>query len=98
MGYAYLVPIVDGFREHIEKYYENPIESEKQISKENGDNAYSLVIINLKTLAKIVEEISENKNDIKIIIDKVNFEFIKNILVYFAKKYKFNKNIRIVTG
>lgn len=39
----------------------------------------------------------ENKNDIKIIIDKVNFEFIKNVLSYFAKKYKFNKRIRIVT-
>lgn len=39
----------------------------------------------------------ENKNDIQIAIDKVNFEFIKNILVYFEKKYKFNKSIRIVT-
>lgn len=29
MGYAYLLPIVDGFREHIEKYYKNPIESEQ---------------------------------------------------------------------
>lgn len=98
MGYAYLVPIVDGFRDHIEKYYKNPIESEKQISKENGDNAYSLVIINLKTLAKIVEEIRQNKNDIQIAIDKVNFEFIKNVLSYFVKKYKFNKSIRIVTS
>lgn len=98
MGYAYLIPIVDGFREHIEKYYENPIESEKEISKKIPANTYNLVIINLKTLAKIVEEISENKNDIQIAIDKVNFEFIKNILVYFAKKYKFSKSIRIVTG
>ena len=97
MGYAYLVPIVDGFREHIEKYYENPIESEKEISKKIETDAYNLVVINLKTFAKIVDEIEENKNDIKIIIDKVNFEFIKNILVYFAKKYKFNKSIRIVT-
>ncbi len=40
----------------------------------------------------------ENKNDIQMAIDKVNFKFIKNILVYFAKKYKFNKSIRIVTG
>lgn len=35
MGYAYLVPIVDGFRTHIEKYYNNPIESERQISKKS---------------------------------------------------------------
>lgn len=98
MGYAYLLPIVDGFRTHIEKYYNNPIESEKEISKKIGTDAYNLVVINLKTLAKIVEEISENKNDIKIIIDKVNFEFIKNVLAYFVKKYKFNKSIRIVTG
>lgn len=98
MGYAYLIPIVDGFREHIEKYYENPIESEKEISKKIPANTYNLVIINIKTLAKIVDEISENKNDIKIIIDKVNFEFIKNILVYFVKKYKFNKRIKIVTS
>lgn len=47
-------------------------------------------------LRKIVLK-RENKNDIKIIIDKVNFEFIKNILVYFAKKYKFNKHIKIAT-
>lgn len=98
MGYAYLLPIVDGFRTHIEKYYNNPIESEKEISKKIGTDAYNLVVINLKTLAKIVEEIRENKNDIKIAIDKVNFEFIKNILVYFAKKYKFTKSIRIVTS
>lgn len=98
MGYAYLVSVVDGFREHIDKYYENPIESEIQISNKIGTDAYNLVVINLKTLAKIVEEISENKNDIQIIIDKVNFEFIKNILVYFAKKYKFNKRIKIVTS
>lgn len=97
MGYAYLVPAVDGFREHIDKYYENPIESEKEISKKIPANTYNLVIINLKTLAKIIDEIRENKNDIQILIDKVNFEFIKNILVYFAKKYKFNKSIRIVT-
>lgn len=97
MGYAYLVPAVDGFREHIEKYYENPIESEIQISNKIGTDAYNLVVINLKTLAKIVDEISENKNDIKIIIDKVNFEFIKNVLAYFVKKYKFKKSIRIVT-
>lgn len=57
-----------------------------------------MVVINLKTLAKIVDKIRENKNDIQIAIDKVNFEFIKNILVYFSKKYKFNKSIRIVTG
>jgi hypothetical protein len=49
------------------------------------------------TLRKIVLK-WENKNDIQIAIDKVNFEFIKNILVYFAKKYKFNKSIRIVTS
>lgn len=29
-----------------------------------------------------------NKNDIQIVIDKINFEFIKNVLAYFAKKYK----------
>lgn len=29
MGYAYLVPVVDGFREHIDKFYKNPIESER---------------------------------------------------------------------
>lgn len=97
MGYAYLLPIVDGFRTHIEKYYNNPIESEKEILKKIPANTYNLVIINLKTLAKIIDEIRENKNDIQIAIDKVNFEFIKNILVYFAKKYKFNKSIRIVT-
>ena len=39
----------------------------------------------------------ENKNDIQIAIDKVNFEFIKNVLAYFVKKYKFSKSIRIVT-
>lgn len=50
----------------------------------------------LTILRKIVLK-WENKNDIQIAIDKVNFEFIKNILVYFAKKYKFNKSIRIVT-
>lgn len=98
MGYAYLVPVVDGFRTHIEKYYNNPIESKKEISKKIPVNTYNLVIINLKTLAKIIDEIRENKNDIQIAIDKVNFEFIKNILVYFAKKYKFNKSIRIVTS
>lgn len=98
MGYAYLVPVVDGFHEHIEKYYENPIESERQISNEISENAYNLVIINLKTLAKIVDEIEENKNDIQIAIDKINFEFIKNVLAYFVKKYKFNKRIKIVTS
>ena len=96
MGYAYLVPVVDGFREHIEKYYNNPIESEKQTSKEIGTDTYNLVVINLKTLAKIVDEIEENKNDIYIVIDKINFEFIKSILAYFVKKYKFNKSIKIV--
>lgn len=40
----------------------------------------------LTILRKIVLK-WENKNDIQIAIDKVNFEFIKNILVYFAKKY-----------
>lgn len=98
MGYAYLVPIVDGFRTHIEKYYKNPIESERQISNEIGTDTYNLVVINLKTLAKIVDEISENKNDIQILIDKINFEFIKNVLAYFVKKYKFKKSIRIVTS
>lgn len=96
MGYAYLVPVVDGFREHIEKYYKNPIESEKEISKEIGENTYNLVVINLKTFGKIVDEIKENKNDIYIVIDKINFEFIKSILAYFVKKYKFNKSIKIV--
>lgn len=61
MGYAYLIPIVDGFREHIEKYYENPIESERQISNEIGTDTYNLVVINLKTFAKIVDEIEEIK-------------------------------------
>lgn len=96
MGYAYLVPVVDGFREHISKYYESPIESERQISNKISENAYNLVIINLKTLAKIVDEIEENKNDIHIVIDKINFEFIKSILAYFVKKHKFNKSIKIV--
>lgn len=96
MGYAYLVPVVDGFREHIEKYYKNPIESERHISNKISENAYNLVIINLKTLAKIVDEIVQNKNDIQIVIDKINFEFIKSILAYFVKKYKFNKSIKIV--
>lgn len=98
MGYAYLVPVVDGFREHIEKYYKNPIDSEKQTSKEIGTDTYNLVVINLKTLAKIVDEIRENKNDIQIVIDKINFEFIKSILAYFVKKHKFNKRIKIVTS
>ena len=97
MGYAYLVPIVDGFREHIEKYYKNPIESEKQISKGIPTNTYNLVIINLKTLAKIIDEIEKNKNDIYIVIDKVNYEFIKSVLAYFIKKHKFNKSIKITT-
>lgn len=98
MGYAYLVPVVDGFHEHIEKYYKNPIESEKAISKKVPTNTYNLVVINLKTLAKIVDEIEENKNDIQIAIDKINFEFIKNVLAYFVKKHKFNKRIKIVTS
>lgn len=98
MGYAYLVPVVDGFREHIEKYYNNPIESEKEISKKIPANTYNLVVINLKTLAKIVDEIVQNKNDIQIVCDSVNIEFIKNILTYFVKKYKFNKRIIIVTS
>lgn len=96
MGYAYLVPVVDGFRTHIEKYYKNPIESEQKVSKEIGENAYNLVVINLKTLAKIVDEIVQNKKDIQIVIDKINFEFIKSILAYFVKKHKFNKRIKIV--
>lgn len=98
MGYAYLVPVVDSFHEHISKYYESPIESEKEISKKIPANTYNLVVINLKTLAKIVDEIVQNKNDIQIAIDKINFEFIKNVLSYFVKKYKFNKRIIIVTS
>jgi len=98
MGYAYLVPVVDGFHEHIEKYYNNPIESEKEISKEIGENTYNLVVVNLKTLAKIVNEIEENKKDIYITVNKVNFQFIKNVLAYFVKKHKFNKRIKIVTS
>lgn len=60
-------------------------------------NTYNLVVINLKTLAKIVDEIRKNENDIQIVIDKINFEFIKSILAYFVKKYKFNKSIKITT-
>ncbi len=60
-------------------------------------NTYNLVVINLKTLAKIVDEIRKNENDIQIAIDKINFEFIKSILACFVKKYKFNKSIKITT-
>ncbi len=97
MGYAYLVPVVDGFRKHVDEYYENPIESEQKTSTKIGANTYNLVIINLKTLAKIVDEIEENKNDICIVIDKVNYEFIKSVFAYFVKKYNFNKRIKITT-
>lgn len=97
MGYAYLVPIVDGFREHIEKYYENPIESERQISNEIGTDTYNLVIINLKTLAKIVDEIRENKNDIQIVCDSVNSSFISEIIEHYTEKYSFKHRICLDT-
>jgi hypothetical protein len=51
-----------------------------------------------KEIVNLIDGIEENKNDIQIVIDKINFEFIKSILAYFVKKHKFNKNIRIVTG
>ena len=97
MGYAYLVPAVDGFREHIEKYYENPIESEKQISNEIGTDTYNLVVINLKTLAKIVEEICENKNDIYIVCDGINSSFISEIIEHYVKKCNFKNQIYLNT-
>ncbi len=93
MGYAYLVPVVDGIRTHIEKYYKNPIESEKEISKEIGENAYNLVVINLKTLAKIVDEIRKNENDIYIVCDSVNSSFISEIVEHYAKKCNFQNQI-----
>lgn len=49
-------------------------------------------------IINLIDGIEENKNDIQIVIDKINFEFIKNVLAYFAKKYKFNKNIKIITN
>lgn len=97
MGYAYLVPAVDGFREHIEKYYENPIESERQISNEIGTDTYNLVVINLKTLAKIVDEISENKNDIYIVCDSINSSFISVIIEHYVKKCNFKNQIYLNT-
>lgn len=97
MGYAYLVPAVDGFREHIEKYYKNPIESEKQISNEIGTDTYNLVVINLKTLAKIVEEISENKNDIYIVCDSINSSFISEIIEHYVKKCNFKNQVYLNT-
>ncbi len=39
-------------------------------------------------IINLIDGIEENKNDIQIVIDKINFEFIKNVLAYFAKKYK----------
>lgn len=97
MGYAYLIPIVDGFREHIEKYYENPIESEKEISKKIPANTYNLVIINLKTLAKIIDEIRENKNDIYIVCDSINSSFISVIIEHYVKKCNFKNQIYLNT-
>ena len=97
MGYAYLVPVVDGFREHIDKYYENPIESEIQISNKIGTDAYNLVVINLKTLAKIVDEIRENKNDIYIVCDSINSSFISVIIEHYVKKCNFKNQIYINT-
>lgn len=41
-----------------------------------------------KEIVNLIDGIEENKNDIQIVIDKINFEFIKNVLAYFAKKYK----------
>lgn len=90
MGYAYLIPVVDGFREHVDKYYSNPIKSEKELTKEIGSNAYNLVVINLKTLAKIVDEIRENKNDIYIVCTYINSHFLYQIVDYFYKKYNFD--------
>lgn len=97
MGYAYLIPIVDGFREHIEKYYENPIESERQISNEIGTDTYNLVVINLKTLAKIIDEIRKNKNDIYIVCDSINSSFISEIIEHYAKKCNFKNQIYLNT-
>lgn len=97
MGYAYLVPVVNGFRTHIEKYYKNPIESENQISKEIGANAYNLVVINLKTLAKFVDEIRENKNDIHIVCDSFNYDFLYEIVDYFMTKYDFRHSVILKT-
>lgn len=97
MGYAYLVPVVDSFHEHISKYYESPIESEKEISKKIPANTYNLVVINLKTLAKIVDEIVQNKNDIQIVCDSVNSSFISEIIEYYTEKYSFKHRICLDT-
>lgn len=51
-----------------------------------------------KEIVNLIDGIEENKKDIYITVDKVNFEFIKNVLAYFVKKYKFNKNIKIITN
>lgn len=51
-----------------------------------------------KEIVNLIDKIDENKNDIQIVIDKINFEFIKNVLSYFVKKHKFNKSIKIVTS
>ena len=93
MGYAYLVPVVDGFRTHIEKYYKNPIESEQKISEGIPTNTYNLVIINLKTLARIVNEIRKNENDIYIVCDSVNSNFTSEIIEHYAKKCNFKNQI-----
>lgn len=38
-----------------------------------------------KEIVNLIDGIEENKNDIQIVIDKINFEFIKSILAYFVK-------------
>ncbi len=50
-----------------------------------------------KEIVNLIDGIEENKNDIQIVIDKINFEFIKNVLACFVKKYKFKKSIKIAT-
>lgn len=45
-----------------------------------------------KEIVNLIDGIEENKNDIQIVIDKINFEFIKNVLAYFSKKYKQKKH------
>ena len=51
--------------------------------KKISENTYNLVIINLKTFAKIVDEMRENKNDILIKFSSVLYIKHQKVMITF---------------